>query len=142
MVTLSQFGNVPGSLLNNANLTLSILNEIFSTYPNKYRFTSGFRSAEKNAAVNGVSDSYHLQALAGDFVPINGSYPYSDLEAIGQIVSKYGFEVIKHNVGSGLHYHIEPAPGWNGSNVQAAAASPNYLVYGVAFLFIILILKD
>lgn len=141
MVSLSQFGDVPGDLLSNANLTISILNEIFSTYPNKFRFTSGFRSAERNAAVNGVNNSFHLKALAGDFVPINGSFPYSDAEAIGQIVLKYGWQVIKHNAGSGLHYHIEPAPGWNGSNVQAAA-SPNYLIYGVTFLFLVLILKD
>lgn len=25
-------------------------------------------------------------------------------------MGKYGYEVILHNVGSGLHYHIEPSP--------------------------------
>lgn len=140
MVTLSQFGNVPADLLPNANYTLIIVNDIYAAFPpNYFRFTSGYRSPAKNAAVNGVSNSYHPKALAADFVPVNGSYPYSDAERIGQIVSKYGWQVIKHNAGSGLHYHIEPAPGWDGIN-QNSNQSQNYLVYGLAFLFLVLLL--
>lgn len=141
MLTLAQFGNVRADLLPNANLTLSILNEIFSTFPNKFRFTSGYRSAEKNAAVNGVDNSFHIKALAGDFVPVNGQFPYSDAEAIGQIVAKYGWQVVKHNVGSGLHYHIEPSPNWKGIDSNNNQSNNN-LVYGVAFLVLVLLLKD
>lgn len=139
MVNLSQFGSVPGDLLSNANYTISILNEIFADFPVGYfRFTSGYRSPERNAAVNGVDNSFHIKALAGDFVPVNGSYPYSDLESIGQIVSKYGFEVIKHDVGSGLHYHIEPAPGWNNQN--AAVENSDSLLIGLGFLLLIFLI--
>lgn len=140
MVTLDKFGNVPADLLPNANYTISILNEIENTYPGKYRFTSGYRSPQKNASVNGVANSYHIQALAGDFVPKDGRYPYEDAENIGRIVAKYGYEVVKHDVGSGLHYHIEPAPGWNG--ITQSSNQNNYLVYGVALLFLVLILRD
>ena len=138
MVNLSQFGSVPGDLLSNANYTISILNEIFAAFPVGYfRFTSGYRSPERNAAVNGVDNSFHIKALAGDFVPVNGSYPYSDLESIGQIVSKYGFEVIKHDVGSGLHYHIEPSPNWNG---QTSLDSNSNILPILGFLLLIFLI--
>lgn len=108
MVTLAQFGNVPASLGGNAAATISILNEIFAAFPGRFRFTSGYRTPAQNAAANGVANSFHVQALAGDFVPIDGKYPAGEKEAIAAIVAKYGGEVIKHDAGSGLHYHIEP----------------------------------
>lgn len=91
--------------------TMAIVAEIFAAFPpNYFRFTSGKRTVAQNAAVGGVTNSYHVTGQAADFVPNNGRYPESDLNKIGQIVARHGYEVIKHNVKTGLHYHIEPAP--------------------------------
>lgn len=111
MITRSNMGNVPSQYAANADRTVSIVNEIFAAFPGRFRFTSGYRSPAQNAAANGVAKSYHLTAQAADFVPINGSYPAGEKEAIASLIAKHGYEVIKHDVGSGLHYHIEPAPG-------------------------------
>jgi hypothetical protein len=112
MITLSTFGNgakVPANLQANANVTIAVLSAIFAAFPNKFRFTSGYRTPEHNKAVGGVPDSYHIQALAGDFVPLDGSFDRY-IAGVTSIAAKYGYEVIKHNVGSGWHFHIEPMP--------------------------------
>ncbi len=113
MVSITQFGgseNVPSALQANANKTISILNEIFSAFPGKFRFTSGYRSPARNAAVGGVPTSYHVRALAGDFVPVSGVYLQSEINGVRAIAAKFGYEVIIHSVKSGKHYHIEPMP--------------------------------
>ena len=109
MVTLNQFGSVPANRVSNANFTIGIINEIFRTFPNRFRFTSGYRTPARNAAVGGVPNSFHITGEAADFVPVDGRYPSGEKEAIAVLVSRYGYEVLKHNVGSGMHYHIEPA---------------------------------
>ena len=141
MVNLSQFGSVPGNLVSNSNYTISILNEIYAAFPSNYfRFTSGYRSPQQNAAANGVSDSYHLEALAGDFVPNSGKFPTSDKVTIEKILSKYGYELVIHNVGSGLHYHIEPAPGWSGISNANNNSISNETVFALGLLAIILLI--
>lgn len=113
MVSIIQFGGsekVPSALQPNANQTISILNEIFTAFPGRFRFTSGYRSPAHNASVGGVPTSYHVKALAGDFVPVSGVYLNSEMAGVRAIAAKYGYEVIIHNVGSGKHYHIEPMP--------------------------------
>lgn len=109
----------------NANAkTMAIVAEIFAAFPNKFRFTSGCRTPERNTAVGGVANSYHLTTRgcqAADFVPINGNFPASDKGAIGNIVAKHGYEVIVHNAGSGMHYHIEP----NGTGVPVVNNNAN-----------------
>lgn len=117
-VFISQFGSVPANLISNANFTISIVNEIFAAFPGRFRFTSGYRSPSQNTAANGVEGSFHLKALAADFVPINGSFPADEFSRIGAIVSKYNYEAIKHNAGSGLHYHIEPNPNFYSGQSQ------------------------
>ena len=73
------------------------------------RITSTYRSPAKNAAVNGVSNSYHMRrgpdgkALARDSVPPPGmsmSEYYSRIKALNP-----GLDVINE----GDHIHIEPA---------------------------------
>jgi hypothetical protein len=144
MIYLKQFGNVPGNLVQKANLTIGVLNEIFSAFPGKFRFTSGYRSPAHNASVNGVPNSYHVKALAGDFVPVNGVFSNSDLNSIGEIVSTYGFEVLKHNAGSGMHYHIEPSGLQNIPivNVFAGAETVNPLLLVAGAFLLILLLRD
>lgn len=94
----------------NANKTISIVNEIFASIPQaKFRFTSGYRGAVRNAAVGGVSNSYHLTALAADFVPDNGNAKQYEAQ-VKAIAAKHGYEVLYHTVNSGLHFHIEPMP--------------------------------
>lgn len=108
MITLAQFGNVPPNLTDNARATVAIVNEIFAAFPERFRFTSGYRTPQRNAAVNGAPNSFHVRALAADFVPVNGRYPAAEVESVRRIVENRGGEVIIHNAGSGLHYHIEP----------------------------------
>jgi hypothetical protein len=65
--------------------------------------TSGKRSREKNAAVGGAPNSYHLTDQARDFVPPKGM-------SMGQLASQLraampGFDVINE----GDHVHVEPA---------------------------------
>ncbi len=110
MITLAQFGGaekIPAALISNANQTIVILNEIFAAFPNTFRFTSGYRSAARNKAAGGVPTSYHIKALAGDFVPVAGN-PNLYKAKVSEIAAKHGYEVLYHNVGSGLHFHIEP----------------------------------
>lgn len=113
MITLQNFSSekIPADLIGAANKTVSILNEIFSAFPGRFRFTSGYRSPAKNRAVGGVANSYHVKASAGDFVPVNGVYAENEIKGVKAICAKYGYEVIIHSVNSGKHYHIEPAPG-------------------------------
>jgi hypothetical protein len=92
--------------------TMAIVDEIFATFPGRFRFTSGLRTAAQNRAVNGAANSFHLTGQAADFVPIDGRFPAGELDAIARIVARHGYEVIRHNAGSGMHYHIEPAPGY------------------------------
>lgn len=144
MVSISQFGNVPANLRGNAEFTISIVNEVFAAFPNRFRFTSGYRTPAQNEAANGVANSYHVKAEAADFVPVNGTYPAGEKEAIADLISKYGYEVIKHNAGSGQHYHIEPMPSGkhspSGGGLGVGQISTGVLM--LAFLAIFLILDD
>jgi len=114
MINLKIFGGsetVPASLQANALETIAIINEIFAALPQaKFDFTSGYRSAAHNRAAGGVPTSYHIKALAGDFVPRAGNAKQYEAQ-VKAICAKYGYEVLYHNAGSGLHFHIEPMPG-------------------------------
>lgn len=93
----------------NANAaTMAIVNEIFAALPNRFRFTSGYRTAAQNRAVNGVANSYHLTGQAADFVPIDGRFIESEKATIRAILKRYCYELVDHNAESGRHYHIEP----------------------------------
>lgn len=139
MVTLSQFGNVPASLAGNAQTTLAIVNEIFAAFPGRFRFTSGYRTPAQNAAANGVPNSFHVQALAADFVPVDGRFVTAEKASIAGIVGKYGGEVIQHNAGSGEHYHIEPK-GSTWSGARSGDGIPTVAI--VAGLILVLLLTD
>lgn len=113
MLTVQQFakGNmIPQQYSANAQMTVNIVNEVFDAFPNRFRFTSGYRTPAQNRAANGVTNSFHLTAEAADFVPNNGQFPGGEKSQLLSVVGKYGYEVVLHNVGSGLHYHIEPSP--------------------------------
>ena len=71
--------------------------------------TSGWRSIERNEAVGGKPGSKHVYGMGNDY-----SAPTQVLlERAKKIaVEKYGFWVEVHNVGSGMHLHIQGlAPG-------------------------------
>lgn len=74
--------------------------------------SSGWRSPENNAAADGVPDSKHLgedgfgTGQAIDFV-INGEFDQTEIE---KIIQEYGMKVLYHDVGSGLHFHVEMDP--------------------------------
>lgn len=100
--------NCSKSLLPNAEFTAHIVNEILTALPNRYRFSSGCRTVKENSAAGGVSNSYHLTGYAGDLVSFSGNYPTNEKAIIQNILNKYNYEMLIHNVGSGLHLHIEP----------------------------------
>lgn len=139
MITLSQFGGVPANLTGNAQKTISIVNEIFAAMPNRFRFTSGYRTPAQNAAANGVPNSFHVRALAADFVPIDGRFLDADKAAISAILAKYGYELITHNAGSGLHYHIEPA---TSAAIPATAAGVSSFAIAAGVLILVLLITE
>lgn len=134
--------------------TMAIVAEIFAAFPGRFRFTSGRRTAAQNAAVNGHPNSFHLTGQAADFVAINGSYPKGEKEAIGRLVARYGYEVVFHNVGSGLHYHIEPAPGYlgvgrypvpgqsDGQTPQPNEGPSSGMIYAIGFVLLYLVISE
>ena len=141
MIGLAQFGNVPASLQNNAARTISIVNQIFAAFPGRFRFSSGYRTPAQNAAANGVANSYHVKAAAADFVPVDGRFPAGEKERIAALASRHGYEVIKHNAGSGLHYHIEPGPDGSSGPIggaQISGISTGVLMLGFLAFFLIL----
>lgn len=114
--------------------TMAIWDEIQAAFPGRFRFTSGTRSASQNAGVGGDPNSYHLTGQAVDFVPVDGRFPANELSAIGRIVSRHGYEVIKHT-GTALHYHIEPAPGFTGGG--GTSTTLMFLLGGVLLILLI-----
>ncbi len=109
MLTIQQYAKgatIPQSLLNNAQLTVSIVNEIFNQFPNQFTFNSGYRTSAHNAAVGGVATSYHVKALAADIAPKNGNYNQYK-SALTAIVERYGWELIDER--NKNHFHIEPS---------------------------------
>lgn len=141
MITLSQFGGVPANLTGNAQKTISIVNEIFAAMPNRFRFTSGYRTPAQNAAANGVPNSFHVRALAADFVPIDGRFLDADKAAISAILAKYGYELITHNAGSGLHYHIEPVSA-AAANMPPVAAGVSSFAIAAGVLILVLLITE
>lgn len=137
-VTLSQFGSSSA----NAQFTVAILNEIFAAFPNRFRFTSGYRTPERNAAVNGVANSFHITGEAGDFAPIDKRYPAGEQQAIANLISRHGYEVLKHDVGSGLHYHIEPMPSGKKTGSISPVADASNVALAVGVLLVVLLLTD
>lgn len=140
--------------------TMSIIAEIFAAFPGRFRFTSGWRTVAQNQAVGGVPNSYHVTGKAADFVAINGQYPTDERERIRSIVASHGYELLFHNVGSGYHYHIEPAPTGGSVTVienindidldanpddadaETFDSEANYLLYGAGFLLLVLLIRD
>jgi hypothetical protein len=108
MLTVQQYAKgatIPQQYLNNAHLTISIVNDIFNQFPNQFTFNSGYRTPAHNASVGGASNSYHLFALAADIAPRNGNYNQYK-SALQTIVSRYGWELIDER--NKNHFHIEP----------------------------------
>lgn len=120
MLTVQQYAKgavIPQNLLSNAQLTVGIINEIFNTFPNQFTFNSGYRTPAHNAAVGGVPNSFHVQALAADITPLNGNYDRYK-SALTELVGKYGWELIDER--SKNHFHIEPS----GSNSSTSTDEP------------------
>lgn len=65
------------------------------------RVSSGYRSPERNRAVNGVPNSLHLTGQAADF---SGSA--ADMQAAAGWAQTQGYRVLIHNAGSGMHLHV------------------------------------
>ncbi len=169
MLTVQQYAKgatIPQNLLNNAQLTVGIANEIFSAFPNQFTFNSGYRTPAHNAAVGGVPNSFHVQALAADITPHNGNYDKYK-SALKALVGKHGWEVIDER--NKNHFHLEPSNGKSSSipdsrenvsyqpqttfsyqpNKSAVFEQPNSLLgqnnsiaIGFAFLVLVLLLSD
>ncbi len=72
------------------------------------RFTSGYRTPERNAQVGGVPNSWHTRngGDAWDFVD-----PGLTLASAAASIARAGLpagELLRHNVGSGMHFHYSP----------------------------------
>jgi hypothetical protein len=109
MLTIQQYAKgatIPPGYRNNAQLTVSIVNDIFNQFPNQFTFNSGYRTPGHNASVGGASNSYHLFALAADITPRNGNYNQYK-SALQSIVARYGWELIDER--NKNHFHIEPS---------------------------------
>lgn len=109
MLTIQQYAKgatIPQKYLANAQTTIGIVNEIFNRFPNQFTFNSGYRTPAHNAAVGGVPNSYHAQALAADIAPKNGNYNQYK-SALTAIVAKYGWELVDER--NKNHFHIEPS---------------------------------
>jgi hypothetical protein len=66
------------------------------------RFSGGHRTPERNAEVNGATNSYHLSGRAADFV---GSA--AEMKKGADWARANGAkEVLIHNAGSGAHLHV------------------------------------
>lgn len=111
-LTLEQFApeGLPALLQDNGNaITLPFARDLLASVSG-LRFTSGYRSAARNRAVGGVANSYHVKALAADFVSLTGKYPEPLLAAVREVARRHGFSVLLHDAGSGLHIHCEFEP--------------------------------
>lgn len=75
----------------------------------KLTITSGHRSAQHNAEVNGVPGSLHIDGLAFDMVGTVADM--SRALRFGQDHPELFSEVLVHNVGSGFHAHFGFWPG-------------------------------
>ncbi|HEX8396359.1 MAG TPA: D-Ala-D-Ala carboxypeptidase family metallohydrolase [Pyrinomonadaceae bacterium] len=93
----------------NAQITVNFINDVFQSLPGMLRISSTVRTPAKNRAVGGVENSKHLvsRALAVDFVPMDGKFTGELKNALQAVCNRHRFELIVHNVGSGLHYHCE-----------------------------------
>jgi hypothetical protein len=161
MLTVQQYAKgatIPQKYLANAQVTIGIVNEIFNQFPNQFTFNSGYRTPTHNAAVGGVPNSFHVQALAADVTPKNGNYNQYK-SALTSLVAKYGWELIDER--NKNHFHIEPSRNgaslavdnrqlpsnsYQSSNFSAqfSSISPQnqVIAVGVTFLVLYLLLSD
>lgn len=66
------------------------------------KFSGGYRDPERNKAVNGVKNSWHLQGQAMDWVGSD-----KDMQAAEAWAKANGAtEAMRHNAGSGWHLHV------------------------------------
>lgn len=94
-----------------ARLSTAELEQMARNIPGA-RITSGIRDAVHNAEVGGVANSQHLAGTALDFVAPGVS--------LADIQAKFpGEQVLQHDAGSGMHFHVQGAPG-----TQAAPVAP------------------
>ena len=79
---------------------VSRVSNLANTY--NLRVTSGYRSAERNRAVNGSATSHHLTGRAADFVGTADQMRAAAAAARAQ----GAIEVLIHDAGSGTHLHV------------------------------------
>lgn len=131
-ITLSQFAKdpLPENLRSNAVETLALINEVSSKIP-ALKFSSGYRSVERNRRVGGVLNSKHVQAHAADFVTKNHKYSPALVELFKSIAEPKGFNAYVHNAGTGLHIHSEYR---GGSKSVSPVVTGGWLLVGAAAL--------
>lgn len=122
---------------------VAALEETFYRFREKYNFdpfvvSGGARSVEHNRTVNGKSGSHHLAGKDRD--PSKGTYINSELaDAVDLIVDErvraevekhladaYGYYILHHDVGSGLHTHVDTRNKALGGAGGAAPAGKTY----------------
>lgn len=116
MITVADYAkgnNLTGAAQANAQRTVNFINDVLSSIPGRLRISSTVRTPAHNAAVGGVANSKHLttRALAVDFMPVDGRFTDELKAKLQTVCDRHGFELLVHNVKTGLHYHCEYEPG-------------------------------
>lgn len=92
------------------------------------QLTSGYRSAERNASVNGSPTSHHLQGNAVDIWLGERGLSSEEQDDLKSYFGQYFGEVLFHNAGSGEHLHLADYKGGmkaaDPKEATAAAYSP------------------
>lgn len=87
-----------------AQRAIAFNGEVYKLFGRDMVLSGGWRSEENNRAVGGVPNSDHLYGMALDFNMDN--FDDEERQQIMQMAEQWGFSVLWHDAGTGLHLHL------------------------------------